>query len=47
VTADEQRSEAENLFLGVECLFQPLVRQPAGGQADARSATTFTRPQSE
>jgi len=45
VAADEQRSAAENLFDDAECLLQPLVRPPAGGQADARSAATFTRPQ--
>ena len=38
VAADEQRSAAENLFDDAECLLQPLVRPPAGGQADARSA---------
>lgn len=47
VAADEQRSAAENLFDDAECLLQPLVRPPAGGQADARSAATFTRPQGE
>jgi len=45
VAADEQRSAAENLFDDAECLLHPLVRPPAGGQADARSAATFTRPQ--
>lgn len=43
VAADEQRSAAENLFDDAVCLLQPLVRPPAGGQADARSAATFTR----
>ncbi len=38
VAADEQRSATENLFDDAECLLQPLVRPPAGGQADARSA---------
>jgi len=45
VAADEQRSAAEYLFDDAECLLQPLVRPPAGGQADARSAATFTQPQ--
>ena len=45
VAADEQRSAAENLFDDAEYLLHPLVRPPAGGQADARSAVTFTRPQ--
>jgi hypothetical protein len=38
VAADEQRSAAENLFDDAECLLQPLVRPPAGGHVDARSA---------
>jgi hypothetical protein len=44
MAADEQRSAEENLFYDAECLLQPLVRPPAGGQADVRSAATFTRP---
>ncbi len=30
VAADEQRSAAENLFFGAECLLQPLVRPACG-----------------
>jgi len=47
LAADEQRSATENLFDDAECLLQPLVRPPAGGQMDVRFAATFTPPQGE
>lgn len=48
VDADEQRSAAESIYYkDMECLLQPLVRLPAGGQADTRTAATFTRPHDE